>query len=118
MTLQRAACALACLALLAGPAVGQGTGQGTSQGTGSGERKDTVTMTGKPKTGPVTWDRVAGNWKLFRGKIKKQWAKLTKDDIAAANGRREELAGRIQARYGIDKTQADAQIDAWIKAQK
>lgn len=114
MTLQRAACALACLALLAGPAAGQGT----SQGTGSGERKDTVTMTGKPKTGPGAWDRVAGNWKLFRGKIKKQWAKLTKDDIAAANGRREELAGRIQARYGIDKTQADAQIDAWIKAQK
>jgi uncharacterized protein YjbJ (UPF0337 family) len=114
MTLQRAACALACLALLAGPAAGQST----SQGTGAGERKDTVTMTGKPKTGPGAWDRVAGNWKLFRGKIKKQWAKLTKDDIAAANGRREELAGRIQARYGIDKTQADAQIDAWIKAQK
>ena len=114
MTLQRAACALACLALLAGPAAGQNT----SQGTGSGERKDTVTMTGKPKTGPGAWDRVAGNGKLFRGKIKKQWAKLTKDDIAAANGRREELAGRIQARYGIDKTQADAQIDAWMKAQK
>jgi uncharacterized protein YjbJ (UPF0337 family) len=114
MTLQRAACALACLALLAGPTAGQNT----SQGTGSGERKDTVTITGKPKTGPGAWDRVAGNWKLFRGKIKKQWAKLTKDDIAAANGRREELAGRIQARYGIDKTQADAQIDAWIKAQK
>ena len=110
MTLQRAACALACLALLAGPAAGQ---EGKA-----GERKDTVTMTGKPKTGPGAWDRIAGNWKLFRGKVQKQWGKLTKDDIAAAKGRREELAGRIQARYGIDKTQADAQIDAWIKAQR
>ena len=110
MTAKRIACAqvclLACLALLAGPAAGQN------------ERKDTTTLTGKPKTGPGAWDRVAGNWKLFRGKIKKQWGKLTKDDIAAANGRREELAGRIQARYGIDKAQADAQIDAWMKAQK
>ena len=36
----------------------------------------------------------------------------------AANGRREELIGRIQARYGIDKAQADEQVDAWMKAQK
>ena len=81
-------------------------------------RPDTVTMTGKPKTGPVNWDRIAGNWKLFKGKVQKQWGKLTHDDIAAANGRREELVGRIQARYGIDKTQADTQVDAWMKAQK
>ncbi|MBZ0146084.1 MAG: CsbD family protein [Pseudorhodoplanes sp.] len=66
----------------------------------------------------MTWDRIAGNWKLFRGKIRKQWGKLTKDDIAAANGRREELAGRIRARYGVDKAQADSQVDAWMKAQK
>jgi uncharacterized protein YjbJ (UPF0337 family) len=63
-------------------------------------------------------DRIAGNWKLFKGKVQKQWGKLTHDDIALANGRREELAGRIQARYGIDKAQADRQIDAWVKAQK
>lgn len=106
MTLKRIACAAACLSLLASPAAAQD------------QRKDTVTMTGKPKTGPVTWDRIAGNWKLFKGKIQKQWGKLTKDDIAAANGRREELAGRIQARYGIDKAQADQQVDAWMKAQK
>ena len=106
MTLKHIACAATCLLLLASPATAQN------------QRKDTVTATGKPKTGPVTWDRIAGNWKLFRGKIRKQWGKLTKDDIAAANGRREELAGRIQARYGIDKAQADSQVDAWMKAQK
>jgi uncharacterized protein YjbJ (UPF0337 family) len=111
MTFLRALGAAACVLALAGaPAAAQD------------QRKDTVTMTGKPKdqpkTGPVTWDRIAGNWKLFRGKVQKQWGKLTKDDIALANGRREELAGRIQARYGIDKAQADAQVDAWMKAQK
>jgi uncharacterized protein YjbJ (UPF0337 family) len=81
-------------------------------------RPDTVIMSGKPKTGPGAWDRIAGSWKLFKGKVQKQWGKLTKDDIAAANGRREELVGRIQARYGIDKAQADQQVDAWVKAQK
>jgi len=107
MTFLRALGAAACVLALAGaPTAAQD------------QRKDTVTMTGKPKTGPVTWDRIAGNWKLFRGKIQKQWGKLTKDDIALANGRREELAGRIQARYGIDKAQADQQVEAWMKAQK
>jgi len=106
MTFKRIACAIACVALLASPAPAQ-----TS-------RPDTVTMSGKPKTGPGTWDRIAGSWKLFKGKVQKQWGKLTKDDIAAANGRREELVGRIQARYGIDKAQADQQVDAWVKAQK
>jgi uncharacterized protein YjbJ (UPF0337 family) len=112
MTFLRALGAAACVLALAGaPAAAQDQRKDTVT-------KDTVTTTGKPKTGPVTWDRIAGNWKLFRGKIRKQWGKLTKDDIALANGRREELAGRIQARYGIDKAQADAQVDAWMKAQK
>ena len=107
MTIKRIACAAACFCcLLASPAPAQTP------------RPDTVTMSGKPKTGPVTWDRIAGNWKLFKGKVQKQWGKLTNDDIAAANGRREELVGRIQARYGIDKAQADQQVDAWMKAQK
>ena len=99
--------AIGALLLAALPAFGQAP-----------QRPDTVTMTGKPKAGPVTWDRIAGSWKLFKGKLQKQWGKLTHDDIAAANGRREELVGRIQARYGIDKVQADAQVDAWLKTQQ
>jgi len=107
MTIKRTLGAAICLLLVAGgPILAQTT------------RPDTVTMSGKPKTGPGTWDRVAGSWKLFKGKVQKQWGKLTKDDIAAANGRREELVGRIQMRYGIDKAQADQQVDAWVKAQK
>jgi uncharacterized protein YjbJ (UPF0337 family) len=106
MSIKPILCAAACLVLLTSPLLAQSP------------RPDTVTMSGKPKTGPVTWDRIAGSWKLFKGKVQKQWGKLTKDDIAAANGRREELVGRIQARYGIDKLQADQQVDAWVKSQK
>ena len=68
--------------------------------------------------GLVTWDKIAGNWKRFKGKIRKQWGKLTNDDLAVAQGRREELVGKIQARYGIDKEQADKQVDAWLQQQK
>jgi uncharacterized protein YjbJ (UPF0337 family) len=66
----------------------------------------------------VTWDKIAGNWKRFKGKILKQWGKLTNDDMAVAQGRREELVGKIQARYGIDKEQADKQVEAWLQQQK
>lgn len=107
MSIKRILCAAGCLFLLAG-----------TPSPAQTPRSDTVTLTGKPKTGPVTWDRIAGNWKLFKGKLRKQWGKLTRDDIVAANGRREELVGRIQARYGIDKTQADSQVEAWMKTQK
>jgi len=65
-----------------------------------------------------TWDVVAGNWKRLKGSVKRQWGKLTRNDIAEANGRRDILAGKIQARYGIDKDKADQQVDAWLKQQK
>ena len=66
----------------------------------------------------VTWDMITGNWKRFKGKIRRQWGKLTNDDLAVAQGRREELVGKIQARYGIDKEQADKQVEAWLQQQR
>ncbi len=65
-----------------------------------------------------TWNLVAGNWKRLKGSVKRRWGKLTHNDIVEANGRRDILAGKIQARYGIDKAKADAQIEEWLKEQK
>ena len=86
--------------------------------TTSTEKQSIATpSTAKPQ-GVMTWDKIAGTWKRFKGGIRRQWGKLTNDDIAVAEGRREILVGRIQARYGIDKDKADQQIDAWMKSQK
>ncbi len=52
----------------------------------------------------MDWNRVEGNWKQAKGKIKEQWGKLTDDDLDQINGRREQLEGKIQERYGIEKT--------------
>ena len=60
-------------------------------------------------------DRIRGRWKQFKGKVKEQWGKLTDDDIDVINGKREELAGRLQARYGYQKEQAEKAIDEWMK---
>ena len=64
-----------------------------------------------------TGDRVQGNWKQVEGKVKAKWGKLTDDDLTAINGRREELEGKIQERYGIARDQARKDVDAWFTAQ-
>ncbi len=61
----------------------------------------------------MNWDRIKGNWKQFRGQAKQQWGKLTDDDMDVIEGRREELVGRIQARYGIAKDEAERQVSDW-----
>ena len=63
----------------------------------------------------MNWDRIEGNWKQITGKAKVQWGKLTSDDFDIIAGRREQLAGKIQERYGIAKDEAEKQVDAWVK---
>ena len=66
----------------------------------------------------MNWDRVEGNWKKFKGNVKEQWGKLTDDDLDRAAGKRDQLAGRIQERYGIGRDEADRQITEWCDRQR
>jgi uncharacterized protein YjbJ (UPF0337 family) len=62
----------------------------------------------------MTWDIVAGNWKQFSGKVKQKWGQLTDDELAQVNGKREQLEGMLQARYGYNKEQAQKEVDDWM----
>ena len=55
-------------------------------------------------------DQAAGQWKQLKGKVKEQWGKLTDDDLTRLEGDQEQLAGRIQERYGIAKEEAERQV--------
>lgn len=66
----------------------------------------------------MNWDIAKGNWKQFRGQVKAQWGKLTDDQIDVIDGRRIELAGRIQEAYGVSKDEAEKQIKAFELANK
>lgn len=61
----------------------------------------------------MNWDRIKGNWKQVEGRAKAQWGKLTDDDLQVVAGHREQLAGRIQERYGVAKDEVEKQITAW-----
>jgi uncharacterized protein YjbJ (UPF0337 family) len=62
----------------------------------------------------MNWDTIEGQWKQFKGRAKQAWSKLTDDDLANLNGKREQLAGKIQERYGMKKEEAERQIDDWV----
>jgi uncharacterized protein YjbJ (UPF0337 family) len=63
----------------------------------------------------MNWDRIEGNWKQYAGKIREKWGDLTDDDVAQVNGRRDQLEGRLQARYGYAKDTAREEVDTWLR---
>jgi uncharacterized protein YjbJ (UPF0337 family) len=62
----------------------------------------------------MNWDRVEGNWKIFKGKAKTQWGKLTDDDLDVIEGDREQLEGRLQHQYGYAKDKVKNEVDDWL----
>jgi uncharacterized protein YjbJ (UPF0337 family) len=66
----------------------------------------------------MDWNRIEGNWKQAKGQVKEKWGKLTDDELDKMNGRRDQLEGKIQERYGIAKDQAKKDVDNWFNALK
>jgi len=65
----------------------------------------------------MDWNRVEGNWKMVKGRVKEKWGKLTDDDLTAINGKRDQLEGRIQERYGIARDKVRKEVDDWYTSQ-
>ena len=61
----------------------------------------------------MNWDRIEGNWKQLKGKVKEQWGKLTDDDIDVIAGKKDQLVGKLQEQYGVSKDEAERQIVAF-----
>lgn len=61
-------------------------------------------------------DQFEGQWKQLKGKVKQRWGKLTDDDLTTLSGKKDELVGRIQQRYGITREQAEKEADEWATA--
>ena len=66
----------------------------------------------------MDWNRVEGNWKQFKGRVKEKWGNLTDDDLDRVDGHREQLEGVIQERYGVAKDQVRRDIDRWLDSQQ
>jgi uncharacterized protein YjbJ (UPF0337 family) len=61
----------------------------------------------------MNWDQVEGKWKQMKGSVRTRWGKLTDDDLEMIKGQKDQLVGKIQERYGIQKDEAQRQVEDW-----
>lgn len=60
-------------------------------------------------------DILKGKWNQFKGEVKKEWGKLTNDDMDVINGEYDQLVGRIQERYGRTREEARREVDSYFE---
>lgn len=58
-------------------------------------------------------DQFKGKWNKAKGKLKQKYADLTDDDLKYAEGKSDELLGRLQERTGRTKEQLKKEIDSY-----
>ena len=66
----------------------------------------------------MNWDDISGKWHELKGRARAQWNKLTDDDLGRIAGKKDELLGALQRRYGYEKEEAMKHIDAWTASLK
>ena len=59
----------------------------------------------------MNWDRIEGNWKQMRGRIRERWGDLTDDDLEEIRGKKDRLVGKLQERYGKTKDAVERELD-------
>jgi uncharacterized protein YjbJ (UPF0337 family) len=65
----------------------------------------------------MNWDEIKGSWREQKGRLKEKWGELTNDDLDVIEGKRDQLLGILQSRYGRTKDAAEREIrefeDTW-----
>lgn len=55
--------------------------------------------------------RIKGRWNEVKGKLKQDYGDLTDEDLTYAEGKEEELLGRLQRKTGKSKDELRSQIN-------
>jgi uncharacterized protein YjbJ (UPF0337 family) len=64
----------------------------------------------------MNWDQIEGKWKQYAGKAREKWGKLTDDDLQVIGGKKDQLVGKVQERYGIAREEAQKQVDEFARS--
>lgn len=70
---------------------------------------------GKSEYGAINWERFRDNWAQLIGPVKERWKKLSKQRLEEIDGARDELLDELQQVYGLQREEAEAQLDAFIE---
>lgn len=58
-------------------------------------------------------DILEGQWTKLKGEVRERWGKLTNDDLDEIAGKRDQLLGAIQKRYGYARDEAERELEDW-----
>jgi len=62
-------------------------------------------------------DSLKGNWNQLKGNVRKQWGKVTDDELEVIQGDQEILIGKIQEHYGRSRDQAEREVREWLAGE-
>ena len=60
----------------------------------------------------MNWDQIEGSWAEMKGHIKEKWGELTDDELDQIAGKRDQMVGMLQRKYGYAKEQAERELDS------
>lgn len=63
-------------------------------------------------------DVLKGKWMQLKGEARRQWGKLTDDDLDQIEGNSEKMVGKLQERYGWAREDAQREVDNFLTRQK
>jgi uncharacterized protein YjbJ (UPF0337 family) len=61
----------------------------------------------------MKWDDIESHWPQLQQRARRHWFHLTQSDVQGIAGTRDELAGRVEERYGFSRAEAEKEVDAW-----
>lgn len=62
-------------------------------------------------------DILKGKWGEIKGEVKKQWGKLTDDDLMVISGEKDKLVGILHTKYGYGQDKAEEEYKLFIERQ-
>jgi uncharacterized protein YjbJ (UPF0337 family) len=63
-------------------------------------------------------DVFKGKWGQFKGELKREWGKITDDDLTQIEGNYDKFLGKVQERYGAQKDDIAGWADKWFQGTK
>jgi uncharacterized protein YjbJ (UPF0337 family) len=66
----------------------------------------------------MNWDTIKGQWTELKGKVREKWGKLTDSDLETIAGKKDQLIGMLQKRYGYEKDAAEREVDDFCRTCK
>lgn len=61
----------------------------------------------------MNWDIVKGKWGQLKGKAREEWGDITDNEWEETMGQKDQIAAKLQERYGWDRESAHQKLDDW-----